>query len=143
MTPDTREAVSTYMHGTAGYTPDSKHVYLGVDIRVKDWRDSLTSSVAHELNHTVRHHRMGTHRGQLNMLDTLAFEGLAQCFEKEVCGKLPPYSSPLSAQQIRKVWDVIKDELDSLDEALYRRVFFARKTRGCLLGLDTDFLIGL
>lgn len=129
VTPDTREAVSTYMQGSAGWTSDSQHVYIGVDTQTKGWRKSLRSTVAHELNHTVRDRRTGKRSGQLTMLDTIASEGLAQCFEKEVCGELPPYAAALSVQQARRVWSMIKDDLDSLDDALYRRIFFARKDR--------------
>jgi uncharacterized protein YjaZ len=60
------------------------------------------------------------------MRDTIAFDGLAQCFETEVWGKRPPYAASLSTQQTRKTWRLIEDNLDSLDEDLYRRVFFAR-----------------
>jgi len=124
--PDLREAVSTYMQGSSGWTPDSEHVYIGVNTRTKGWRKSLKRTVVHELNHTVRMKRTRKRKGRLTMLDTIALEGLAQCFEKEVCGELPPYAAALSVQQARRVWGMIKDELDSLDETLYRRIFFAR-----------------
>ena len=124
--PDSREWVSLYMHGSTGWTPDSRHVHIGIDTGARGWRGSLKSVVAHELNHTVRFHRTGTHKGQLTMRDTIAFDGLAQCFETEVCGKRPPYASALSSQQVKKTWRLVKDQLDSLDEGLYRRVFFAR-----------------
>jgi uncharacterized protein YjaZ len=63
------------------------------------------------------------------MRDTIAFDGLAQCFETEVCGKRPPYAASLSAQQARKTWKLIEDNLNSLDEDLYRRIFFARNDK--------------
>lgn len=124
--PDLRVAVSKHI---TGWTPDSRHVNIGVNIRAQGWQKSLKSTVAHELNHTVRHHRMGTHRGQLTMRDTIAFEGLALCFETEVCGKRPPYAAALSAQEARKTWRLVEDDLDSLDEDLYRRILFARNDK--------------
>jgi len=127
--PDLREAVTKYMHGSTGWTPDSQHVRIVVNTGTEGWQKSLKSTVAHELNHTVRHHRIGTHRGQLTMLDTIAFEGLAQCFETEVCGKRPPYATSLSTRQARRTWSLVEDNLDSLDEGLYRRIFFARNDK--------------
>jgi uncharacterized protein YjaZ len=114
------------MHGSTGWTPDSQHVHIGINTETQGWQESLKSVVAHELNHTVRYHRTGTHRGQLTMRDTIAFDGLAQCFETEVCGKRPPYAAALSTRQAEKTWGLIEDNLDSLDEGLYRRIFFAR-----------------
>lgn len=124
--PDLREAVSKYLLGSTGWTPDSRHVHIGVNIGTQGWQRSLKSTIAHELNHTVRYHRTGTHKGQMTMRDTIAFDGLAQCFETEVCGMRPPYAAALSTQQARKIWGLIKDSLDSLDDGLYRRIFFAR-----------------
>jgi len=129
VTPDTREAVSTYMQGSTGWTRDSQHVYVGVNTQTKGWRRSLKRTVAHELNHTVRDKRTAKRKGKMTMLDTIAFEGLAQCFEKEVSGELPPYAAALSVQQTRRIWSMIKHDLDSRDEALYRRIFFARDDR--------------
>ena len=129
VTPDFREVVSKYMYGSTGWTPDSQHVHIGVNIGTEGWQRSLKSTTAHELNHTVRHHRMGTHRGELNIRDTIAFEGLAQCFETEVCGRLPPYARALSAKQVWRTWMLVKDNLDSLDEDFYHRIFFARNDK--------------
>ena len=126
---DIRESVLSYMHGSSGWVRDSEHVFIGVNTKAIGWRKSLKSTVAHELNHTIRHKRMGTRLGQLDMRDTIAFDGLAQCLEEEVCGERPPYAVPLSARQAKKVWDTIKDDLDSLDETFYRRIFFARNDR--------------
>ncbi len=125
MIPDSSEAVATRMQGSSGWTHSGDDVDIYLNTKVIGWRKALKRSVVHEFNHAIRMQRTGKRSGELTLLDTVALEGLAQCFEKDVCGALPPYARAISISRAQKIWFIVKPELGKNDDPFYRRLFFA------------------
>ncbi len=119
------EFVKSRMGGVGGYTPNDHGIFIRVNTESRKWRDSLSGTMAHEFNHLIRFQKMKG-REKATLLTSLIFEGLAQCFEEDVTGKLRPWSKALTKAEATKVWKKIKGKLNSDSRDLNYRLFFKR-----------------
>ena len=119
------EFVKSRMEGVGGYTPNDYGIFIRVNRKSRKWRDSLLGTIAHEFNHLIRFQKMKG-REKTTLLTSLVFEGLAQCFEEDVTGKLRPWSKALTKAEATKVWKKIKGKLSSDSRDLSYRLFLKR-----------------
>lgn len=109
------------MGGTTGFTPWANTVIASINPASKAWRRALPATVAHEYCHgvTMQHHRWRT------LLDSLAFEGLAECLRLDVAGDVgPKLTGALTERRSLALVRSLAPKLSSTDKSLYRSVFF-------------------
>ncbi|MBI4896250.1 MAG: hypothetical protein HY832_01760 [Candidatus Aenigmarchaeota archaeon] len=107
--PTNDKFVIKKMGGSTGWTPSNQKINLDVSTESRHWKKSLESSVAHEFNHVIRMQYLGLNSSnEFTMIDTVAFEGLAQVFEEEITEKQSPYSKAISEKEATKIWKSMK-----------------------------------
>jgi uncharacterized protein YjaZ len=129
------------MQGATGWSYGRGHAKIWVNISVNGWEMALARSVVHEFNHSVRAQRTKRMFKEHTLLDTIASEGLAQCFEETVCGRKPPYATAITLKQARQVWKSVKPELNRSDEKIYRSLFFGDEEFPHWSGYTLSYLI--
>lgn len=127
--PSSNPDIRRYMGGASGWTRSEDTVDIYIDAKAPTWKEATQRSLIHEFNHVIRAQRFKKPFEDYTLLDTIAFEGLAQCFEKEILGTLPSYARAISLGQARELWLRLKPHLQEIDSQFYRRVFFATKDR--------------
>lgn len=115
------EFVKRKMMGVTGYTWGKHVISIEINIGNPRWIYAIAGTVAHEFNHSARFNYI---KGDFTLEDTIAFEGLAQCFETKVTKKLPPWSKAITKDEAQKVWLDIQPRLKSKSSKLYRDLFF-------------------
>src|SRR3989344_350611 len=118
--------VKHQMKGSTGYSPykNTIHMYVYPE-KVIGWQQEISNTIAHEYTHSVvmRHHKWRT------LLDSLAYEGLAEHFrERIVGGGRAPWTIAISKEQIQRYWRELKPQINSKDYKLYHKVFFEGKS---------------
>jgi hypothetical protein len=120
------KAVGDRGNGCFGETVTPTNVTITVfNENVRAWESGIFSTVAHEYNHTVRRYSYNEEDGRpkkFNLKESLASEGVAQCFETEVNnGLTPKYARAISQKDAAKAWGSLKGRLGETN--LYRAVF--------------------
>ena len=120
--------VSESMQGVSGFTHNDHTISILVNTESNKWKEAMGGTIAHEFNHVVRF--QGTAMAQDRSLRaSLAFEGLAQCFEEEMTGKLKPWSTAINENQAKAIWKRIKGSLDSESRDLYTDLFIRKDAK--------------
>jgi uncharacterized protein YjaZ len=111
------------MDGGHGRTVDMGNIELFVSTEAKNWKQSVRSTIAHEFNHAARLQYTRKSWEGFKVIDTIASEGLAQCFAEQVTGYKAPYSHAISEKKARAVWRNIKPLLGKADHEIYKTIF--------------------
>lgn len=113
--------IAKNMGGVGGFTLNRSLIHLRINTKAYTWKKMLVSTVAHEFNHTVR---FSVFNQETNLRGYLASEGLAQYFETEIGGNVPPWALALNTNRAKKVWKKIAPYLDRRGWNIYTQVFF-------------------
>jgi uncharacterized protein YjaZ len=132
------EFVKNRMLGVAGYTLNNHIISFEINTDNSKWKKALTGTVAHEFNHALRFNFIN---GRFSLRDSMAFEGLAQCFEVEINRKVPPWSRALTKGKAEKVWVKIKPYLNSRSGKVYREIFFGSRKFPQWSGYTVSYII--
>ncbi len=142
ISPTFDKFITNKMGGTSGFTfQDSKTISIVVNRSAKDWRDSLEKTVAHEFNHIIRFEMVKKKELKYSLLDRLAFDGLAECFEFEVTGQTCQCAKSLSEIVAKKLWRRIKPKLNLISLDLCNQIFYGSKYFPHWGGYTLSFLI--
>lgn len=117
------ELIRTELDGVGGATTGSSaSVYVDAD--VDGHRAFLPNAIAHEYNHLVR---KAAFEGDGRLVDRLALEGLAQCFEVEIAGRKPPYAEAIPDETARTLFAEIRPKLESTHPGVRTVVFQGKR----------------
>ncbi len=116
--------VSESMQGVSGFTHNDHTISILVNTESNKWKEAMEGTIAHEFSHVIRFQGTGMVQDR-SLRASLAFEGLAQCFEEEITGKLKPWSTAISEKQAKTIWKRIKS-LDSESRDLYTDLFIRK-----------------
>ncbi|WP_291566628.1 DUF2268 domain-containing putative Zn-dependent protease [Clostridium sp. UBA2485] len=124
--------VSQRQNGVIG-SCEFGNILISINPLVKDWIRWVPYVVAHEYHHSVWGHNnialKGNYRGDL--LAYLLNEGQADTFAKMLYRDLKPsWTNPISKQQEREMWNIMKDHLKSCDPAVKSRLMFGDEENG-------------
>lgn len=125
LVPSSDPSISRYMDGASGWTRSGDTMDIYVDMKNPTWKPAMRRSFIHEFNHVIRAQRFKRLLEDYTLMDTITFEGLAQCFEKELCRTLPLYAKAISSGQARAAWLKLKPHLLQVDNDLWKRAFFS------------------
>lgn len=117
--------VSESMQGVSGFTHNDHTISILVNTESNKWKEAMEGTIAHEFSHVIRFQGTGMVQDR-SLRASLAFEGLAQCFEEEITGKLKPWSTAISEKQAKTIWKRIKRSLDSESRDLYTDLFIRK-----------------
>jgi len=81
--------------GIGGYTVGKNKVELSIDVNRKITVQEMFAALVHEMSHVKRAY--GPWCGE-TLFDYIVFEGLAMCFEEEICGKNTYYPAFIRKQ---------------------------------------------
>ena len=121
--PTNDNFVGDKMGGVSGYTLHNKTLLLKIYNSKVD-RTSVISTVAHEYCHLVREQ----HVKWDTLIDSIAFEGLAENFETKISGRTPPYAIKLSEKEAKELWERIKNKLNGKSGLTHNALFFGSET---------------
>lgn len=121
ITNTTDDFITKKMGGVGGFTCNLSLIHLQINTRARAWRNMLFSVISHEFNHTVR---FAIFNQETNLRGTMASEGLAQCFESEMSGRIPPWAKAISESRAKTVWKEIIPNLSNRGWRIYIQVFF-------------------
>ena len=117
--------VSESMQGVSGFTYNDHTISILVNTKSNEWKEAMEGTIAHEFSHVVRFQNENLAKDR-SIRALLAFEGLAQCFEEEITGKLKPWSTAINERQAKVVWRGIKGKLGSESRDLYSDLFIRK-----------------
>src|SRR3989338_4242042 len=112
--------VKERMNGVAGYSFWRNTILVYIN-PVDGWDTALRSTICHEFAHAVaqNYNKMET------ILDQLIFDGVAEHFRDSVVnGDKAPWVKALTKEEAMKIFDEIKDDLDSVDENTRNEIFY-------------------
>ena len=124
ITNTTDDFIAKKMGGVGGFTWSLSLIHLQINTRARAWRNMLFGTISHEFNHTVRF--AISNQKTTNLREQMATEGLAQCFESEISGRIPPWAKAISESRAKTVWKEIKPNLSNRGWRIYTQVFFGR-----------------
>ena len=113
------------MGGVSGYTSNDHSLSVSINPATPGWKDFLAPTIAHEFSHVVRFQKVSGKENS-TILGSLAFEGLAQCFEEAVTGNLRPWSKVLDKEQAMETWIKIREILNANSRDFYNRLFIKK-----------------
>ena len=118
--PTSKTFVKEKMDGVAGYSFWRNTILVYIN-PVDGWDTALRNTICHEFAHAVaqNYNRMET------ILDQLIFDGVAEHFRESVVnGDKAPWVKALTEEEAMKIFDEIKDDLDSVDENTRNEIFY-------------------
>ena len=127
------------MEGVSGFALNGYSISIGINKSSRSWKNVIGGTIAHEFSHVVRFQKTNKLKSR-TLLDNLAFEGIAQCFEEKVTGLVRPWSKALTDRQAREIWMRLKGKLDIESRDLYDRVFIKKDDKE--FPLWTGYTIG-
>ena len=119
--------IKNRMEGVSGFCPNPYMLSIRINPKALNWKSHVVGVISHEFSHMVRFQRIV--KEKYTILDYLAMEGLAQCFETQITGFVRPYSKALTDKEARIVWRKVKKIMHKSGKDLYRRVFLERKDK--------------
>lgn len=126
ITTTSDEFITKRMGGTSGFTHNKKTIEIKVNPSARGWPQSLKSTIAHEFNHALRFQLTGKGFENYTLRDTIALEGLGQCFEEEMFGKTPPWAKAISKDKAIRLWKKIMPKLRNKSFDFYSKLFFGK-----------------
>ncbi len=119
--------VGDKMGGVIGFTPNGHTFFLSINESTNNWVKFIAGNVAHEFNHAVRLQRV--HQKSHTLLNSLVFEGLAQCFEEQITGLTRPWSKAITRVKAQAIWMKLKKRLNVESMDLYNGLFIGQNDK--------------
>lgn len=110
--------------GTMGVAPYScvLHVYLSLD---KWTPETLSDTIAHELNHTIFYYHHYDEFGHYTLQDEILIEGLAENFREKITNpKISPWASAVERGEVKEILESMRDILLLKDQNTIKGVLF-------------------
>jgi len=109
------------MGGVNGFCVSQNVMFIGL-FPTKGWGEDLMKTIAHELAHALS---PSYDMEKMTLGEGLIFEGVAEHFrEKFIGGKQSSWSSAISRNEAREIFNQLKKELDHGEIKLYTEVFY-------------------
>lgn len=109
------------MNGVGGFCSWKDVILLFLNPQ-ENWEIFLRDTIAHEFAHAVSPFYRG---GDFSVGEGLIFEGLAEHFREAIFGGKPaPYSKALNGEEIKKIFEELKEKLTSKNWDFYMEVFY-------------------
>jgi|SRR3989344_767327 len=125
VSPTSDAFVTKKMGGSSGITQSGTLINISINPSAKTWKAALYSTVAHEFNHAVREQHFNQYKNwNCALLDNIANEGLAQCFEEHITGITPLWAKAISKTLAKKLWKKIQNILKKKSYENYKKVFY-------------------
>jgi uncharacterized protein YjaZ len=120
-----REQVIPEIGIGGNYSKAENRITIFIDPEHKNILENISKEIlktlAHEYMHASREQKIPWE--ECTLLEALVTEGLAQCFEVEVCGEDPIYARTLSAYEIQHILKQVTSILNTNDFD-YSGIFF-------------------
>jgi uncharacterized protein YjaZ len=113
------------MGGVTGLTIGRKQILITIDTKVKDWKQVLQESVAHEFHHAYWTNKYYDSTYKWNMLNYLVFEGKADSFTRLLYPDAKmPWTTALGEKEKAELWTKIKPRLSARNPLFMTEVMF-------------------
>ncbi len=122
--PKNRDIYEKYGIGMHAFTVGTGRIIISIDPTFNNWRQLLPYTLAHEYHHSVWTSRNFV-TADFTPLEYLVLEGRADSFAKKLFpSNNHPFINMLTENQEKKVWSLIKPELNKRNSAMNDKMMY-------------------